>query len=96
MPTNVLVFPRKHTYYKCPGGHWGEPCMYCDGGLSRCTTCGGAEGSLTEHCCGRRMTDAEEAAVYRGDLDFRAGQGGWTEWTRDRQMAVRRKLETGQ
>lgn len=96
MPTNLVIFPRKHTPYKCPGGHWGEPCMYCDGGLFHCTVCGGAEGSLTEHCCGRRMTNEEEAAVYAGTLDFRASQGGWTEWTRDRRNAVKASLEDHQ
>lgn len=93
MPSNVLVFPRRHLFYKCDGDHPdGRPCMYCDGGLSHCTVCGGGEGSLPEHCPGVRMTDEQERAVYAGDLDYRAKHGGWTDWSRDKENAVRARL----
>lgn len=45
-----------------------------DDDLSHCKVCGGAEGSLPTHCLGRRMTDAEEAAVYAGAQDFLNGK----------------------
>lgn len=41
-----------------------------DDDLSHCKVCGGAEGSLTTLCPGRRMTNDEEKAVYAGKLDF--------------------------
>ena len=67
----------KHVFYECGGkcqedGH----CQYCDGGLAWCTTCGGAEGSLTTDCPGRKITADEEDAIYKtGLLDYRDGQG---------------------
>lgn len=90
MPTNVLVFPLKHTYYKCDCHE--SSCMYCGGGLGYCTVCCGGEGSLTEHCCGRQLTEDEHDKIAEGVLDFRAKHGGWTDWTRDREMAVRRMV----
>lgn len=62
-----------HTWYKCTCGSVG--CMFCDGGLSACTVCGGLEGTLTTDCCGHRLTTQEEHEIYDlGILDFRNGQ----------------------
>jgi hypothetical protein len=65
---------------------------YTEGGLAHCLTCGGAEGDLTQDCPQRRTTDAERLAVAQGELDFRRSQGGWTTWTRAKEMAARRRL----
>lgn len=91
----ILTFP-KHRLYRCDGHCEQEHCPYCDGGLSYCPTCGGAEGSLPEDCPQRRMTDEEEKAVYRGELDFRVKLGGWTTWTRAREMAIRTIVMSGE
>lgn len=70
--TNVVMFPG-HRLYTC-SGRGCAGCMICEGGLSRCTVCGGAEGSLPTHCPGTRMSALMEASVYRGDADFRDGE----------------------
>jgi hypothetical protein len=59
-------------------------------GLGLCRTCGGAEASMPEHCPQRRMTTEEQDAVQAGELDFRRSQGGWTTWTREKEMRIRR------
>ena len=41
-----------------------------DDGLQHCKVCNGAEGSLPVNCPGRRMTEAEELAVFSGEADF--------------------------
>lgn len=67
----------KHIYHTC-GATCDDPgrCQYCDGGLSWCITCGGAEGSLTTDCCGRKITADEETRIYNlGVLDYRDAQG---------------------
>lgn len=51
-----------------------EHCDVCDGGLSICTVCGGAEGTLTKECQGRMMSNEEQAAVYAGQIDYVAGR----------------------
>ena len=43
-------------------------------GLSWCSTCGGAEGSLPTECPGRKMSIAEEQRVYAKYLDFLSGR----------------------
>lgn len=50
-------------------------CMFCDGGLSACTVCGGFEGSLPTHCPGAEMGQFTEQKVYTTDLDF--VNGAW-------------------
>jgi hypothetical protein len=66
----------QHQYAKCNCGEWS--CNICNG-LAICTVCGGAEGSLTIDCCGRRITKEEENQIYYGGiLDFRDG-----DWIRD-------------
>jgi hypothetical protein len=69
----------KHTYMDqtdCTCSHDNdESCWVCrnivNGGLGVCRVCGGAEGTLTTDCCGRRITPEEEDQIYRlGTLDF--------------------------
>lgn len=88
MKTNVVLFPR-HKLYKCDCGD-GE-CIYCSGGLAHCVTCGGSEGSLPEDCPQVRMTETQGNMVYNGEIDFRRKLGGWTSWTRAREMTARGK-----
>lgn len=59
-----------HTWYICRCRERGEDhhCPFCDGGLSACTVCGGAEGSLLTHCPGFRLTPEEQDAIYAGDV----------------------------
>jgi len=38
--------------------------------LAVCSVCDGAEGSLTTHCPGKRMSASLEALVYAGEVDF--------------------------
>lgn len=71
-----------HTLYVCPGKapecpgseDNPRPCVYCDGGLSSCTACGGAEGAMPTECPGQRMTMDRLDEVYAGKLDFIDGQ----------------------
>ncbi len=75
---NVLRLA-KHVLYRCPGDEDAcieGRCMFCDGGLSMCVICGGAEGSLPTDCPGARMSDAQETAIMAGQLDYRR-DGGW-------------------
>lgn len=91
MSTSVIVFP-KHKMYRCPGD---KPrciegrCVFCQGGLSYCERCQTGEVGLTEDCCGRPLTVVEHEQVCDGVLDYRRSQGGWTRWTRSREMAAR-------
>jgi len=48
-------------------------CIICHGGINYCTTCKGAEGSLSTDCIGRELTDNEEIAISNGD-DFINGK----------------------
>ena len=62
---------RGHVEYECKCNRNG--CMFCDGGLFSCTRCGSSEGALPSQCPGEKMTPEQEADVYAGRLDFRAG-----------------------
>lgn len=42
--------------------------------IAFCTTCFGAEGSLSEHCPGSPTTEAEREAIYQAELDYVDGQ----------------------
>lgn len=56
----------KHTFLKhknCTDFN----CPICEGGLSYCTTCKGAESGLTTDCCGYELTDQEQCAISCGD-----------------------------
>lgn len=78
--SNVVHWPKhlleRHEHCDNPGC-----CPICDGGLSYCRVCSGAEGSLPCDCPGEPMTDDQATAVYNGTLDFRVKLGGWTEWS---------------
>lgn len=39
-----------------------------------CRECKGVGDSLTKHCVGRMLTDAEEEQIAAGKLDFRNGE----------------------
>ena len=79
---------RKHTWYKCSGGHeYPGNCQFCDGGLGACTVCDGFEGTLTTECPGRKITPKEEDAIYKqGTLDFIFGE--W--WTKKKRVTVKK------
>lgn len=51
-------------------------CMICDGGLSLCMVCGGAEASMPTDCPGSRMGDLTARGVESGALDYRV-RTGW-------------------
>lgn len=50
-------------------------CLVCN--LFLCSVCNGLEGSLASQCPGRRLTQLEEQAVYKGVIDFRNGVWVW-------------------
>lgn len=59
----------EHVWYKCPPEC--EGCVFCDGGLSRCTVCNCAEGGLLTSCPGYRLHADTEDAIYHGNvIDF--------------------------
>lgn len=62
---------RDHIWAKCRGSCNG--CNICHGGLSICTICGGAEGSLTTTCPGERVPEAQQDRVYKEGHDFIGG-----------------------
>lgn len=49
-------------------------CNVCDGGLTICARCGGAEGSLTTHCPGEPVSFDRDQNVYDGKIDYYQGQ----------------------
>lgn len=57
----------EHKFHKCTE----ENCYICNGVLSFCTVCGGAEDGLTTHCLGRRISESEEKDVYLKIRDFK-------------------------
>lgn len=61
--------------------HDGQHCPLCDGGLSWCSVCGGAEGSMPTDCPGYRLDPDTLDAVYNKRRDFKNG-----EWTGETQM----------
>lgn len=58
----MTYFP--HTWHRCDEEH----CPRCRGGLYSCEVCGAAEGELLHDCPGRRLSEDELAACYRGDV----------------------------
>lgn len=68
----------KHKFYECEQPCDRTACPFCEGGLGLCTVCGGFEGTLTTHCCGRKLTKEEEDKIYvLGTLDYADGE--WVE-----------------
>jgi hypothetical protein len=81
----------EHKFHLCKR----TSCMVCNGGLSLCTICGGAEGSLTTDCPGKQLTGKEQDKIYAGSLDFR--DGSWVSApnpTNQRWRQARSYLET--
>lgn len=62
----------EHTWYECKCKR--AYCMFCEGGLSYCTSCGGAEGSLPTECPGVPISEEHQQLIYKSTLDFRDGQ----------------------
>lgn len=48
-------------------------CPICDGGLSNCLVCRGAESSLPTECPGIPMTHEQQDSVTSGTLDYIKG-----------------------
>lgn len=65
-----------HTLFVCDGQHddYGRSCMFCDGGLSACATCGAFEGAWTTHCPHVKVDGDTWDKVYAGELDYRNGR----------------------
>lgn len=57
----------------CETQELGRQCMFCDGGLSGCRTCGAAEGAWPDECPGERMSADQVDAVHAGNLNYRDG-----------------------
>lgn len=65
-----------HEAYVCRSEHedGGWQCMFCAGGLTACTRCGGFEGAMPTQCPGETMVREVYDAVYAGTVDYRDGQ----------------------
>jgi hypothetical protein len=75
MTAQLIRFPgHKWAHCTSPDCHG---CMLCLGGLGICSTCGGGEGALPDHCPGVPMTMEQTDAVYEARLNYRDGQ--WRE-----------------
>lgn len=79
----VIAFPRHRLVGRdVPCTHdWRAEgyCPVCQGGLSLCVTCGGAEASLPRQCPGVMMTDLQAESVQLGVADYDLRRGGWYE-----------------
>ena len=69
----------KHTYYACPKPCVKLNCPICDGGLSHCTVCDCAEGTLTTECSGEVVPERSQKLIYDGVLDFVDGKWKFTD-----------------
>lgn len=65
----------------------------CDNGLGGCSVCGTFEGQMPTDCPARTMTERERELVLNGEIDYRVSQGGWTTWTRWKEMQARGRYE---
>lgn len=74
-----VVYLHIHHWARCTNKEC-TGCSLCHGGLSVCTICGGAEGSLPTDCPGERMTPQQINDVYAGELDWQKGTG-WVKKT---------------
>lgn len=63
----------EHKLHQCTGNHEQPGCMFCDGGLSACDTCGAFEGAWPDECPGRQMSAETSDDVYQGKLNYRNG-----------------------
>lgn len=64
----------EHTFYKCDGSCDGQHCKFCDGGLSFCTACKGAEGDMPTDCPGEPITESQSSLIYSAKIDYVRGQ----------------------
>lgn len=74
---NVVNFPR-HRIYRCPPGEARcieGRCMICEGGLSSCTRCHGAEASLPTDCPGHPISHGVLDDIAAGLRDYRWREG---------------------
>lgn len=55
-----------HIWFKCDSCC--EGCMFCEGGLSRCTICGSIEGELLRFCPGFWLSKETRDAIYEGNI----------------------------
>ena len=78
----IIQFPG-HKLYRC--GPDCEGCFACEGGLSMCTVCGGAEASLPTHCPGVEMDDVTCSSVQIGIADYKDGEW-WYKGLRRREV----------
>lgn len=53
----------------------GQSCPVCDGGIAICKVCGLMEGALTTDCPGVWSDFEYGDRVYKGEIDYREGQG---------------------
>lgn len=67
-PSRRVVRITTHYWHRCED----PECFVCSGGLGLCKICGGAEGSLTTHCCGHALDGDVHELVQGGSLDYRA------------------------
>jgi hypothetical protein len=74
--TTVLSFPG-HKWAHCTNVEC-YGCYLCQGGLSQCTVCGGAEGALTTDCPGEMSDWMVIEEVYKGNVDF-IRREGWVQ-----------------
>lgn len=81
----IIRFPA-HKLHHCEPGCTG--CMFCDGGLALCVTCGGAEGSLPTDCPGEPMPELICEEVYGGAVDYRRGRG-WVPESAGQKISVK-------
>ena len=81
-----------HIYYKCKEPCETIHCNFCDGGLSSCIVCDGAEGSLPSECPGKVMSCKEQELIFDGDLDFRDGKWIKTEGEENKWIKINKKI----
>lgn len=62
-----------HVDVKCTNDYC-VGCVFCTGGLSACTVCGGAESSMPSTCPGELMDEETSNAVQAQRRDFRGGK----------------------
>lgn len=66
----IIIQWMRHKRHSCNK----ERCYVCEGGLFACVVCGGAEGALTTHCPGKKLSAEVIDSVYAGNVDFRSGE----------------------
>lgn len=71
-PRHVLV--NRDVRCSCTERESHGSCPFCDGGISLCVVCGGAEASMPSHCPGKMMTDLQAECVQAGVLDYRVNE----------------------